>query len=155
DGRRDIDAQPASRGDLGVRHARLDLFDIVEHAHGTLVVGGAVCGDGHPPGGAVEQQGLELFLERLHEASHLSLRHAEGGGCLREGTRFDDPHEGLHRGELVHGGGLCCEMKWRGGWSLIYPRAHCSYRSPHSRFIRSLMTHSSRSDVMDAPLEGV
>ena len=68
-----------------------------------LVVGAAVHGDRHPPGGAVQQTHAQMGFQLLYRRGHGGAGHFQGLRRAGKTAGFHHPGEHLHGFEAVHG----------------------------------------------------
>ncbi|MNN40455.1 hypothetical protein D3C81_1545320 [compost metagenome] len=97
-----VHPQLAPRQGGGMRQARFDFFQCIEHLHDAFVIGRAIGRHVDLARGAVQQFQAQARLKLLHQLRHRGAAHVQGRGCPRKTARLDHPHERLHRIKPVH-----------------------------------------------------
>ena len=106
DDRRHLDAQPPTRPVVGMPQARLDVVDVGENLHTTLVIGSPLRSQIEAARGAHEQLDAEHGLEALHQRCRAGARNPERLRGTGKAVGVDDAYEGLHRHDAIHHGRL-------------------------------------------------
>jgi len=96
------DDELARRRGLEAGQGGLRLLDVAEDALAAGIVGVAALGQRQPPGGAVEQAGAELLLERGELPAHRGERRAERASGGRQAAGLHHAGERRHGREPIH-----------------------------------------------------
>ncbi len=82
--------------------AGFSVVDVGQQPDHPRVIGGAIGGDVHLPGGAVQQAHPQPGLQVLYQLRDRGAAHVQRVGGLGEAAGFHHPGEGLHCVEPVH-----------------------------------------------------
>ncbi|MNI73742.1 hypothetical protein D3C73_1297720 [compost metagenome] len=80
----------------------VQLIQIAQQIFRTFVIDHPVLGQLNAAGGAMQQLGTQMILQRLDLSRYASLRQSEGVGRTRKTLQFCDAEEQLHCVNFIH-----------------------------------------------------